>query len=441
MYLSKLTLYFCFIMFSSSLLFSMNEVVLNQKKSENKYAELNQFIDSIYDLQSQDLLDGEILVVKGDQVLLHELSQDISSFRDPQFMIGSNSKQFFAVALLKALYDFSLCDTEQDKINEVKAKLHEPLSNYLPEGSAIWAENMPTWANQVSLHHLLTHTSGIPNYVDCSEYSKQLTPDRKFCEFTHSSAEIIQLISNKDLLFQVGSNFSYSCTNYVIIADVIEAITEKTASDYLQELLFDPLGLSSTTNPDEGKWLELKLNDKYYSLVPQWKYDSTGNQDIIYPDDDYSENLSCAKGSGSIISSASDLLIWNQAIHKSRLILPDQLYDIFTTNNMHDYGYGIGVKNTNFGKMLSHKGKIGTYQSMLYYFPEHDLSIILLSHISADYDKLENEYDALLLSLKCKIPDETERVNEANKIISKKYPSSRGFLKIEDSLNILLNNT
>lgn len=121
---------------------------------------LAQFIKTIGNLQNENYLDGEILISIGDKIILHEISKDIESFKEPIFMIGSISKQFFAIALLKALYESSSGNIT-DKISAVKEKLHMPLVSHLPETSPIWAGSMPLWAHTISLHQLLTHTSGI----------------------------------------------------------------------------------------------------------------------------------------------------------------------------------------------------------------------------------------------------------------------------------------
>lgn len=406
---------------------------------------INQFIDVINDLQCKDFLDGEILIVQEDQVLLHEFSQDVGCFKDPKFMIGSVSKQFFSVALLKALYDCSPSTIEKGKISDVKTGLDASISTYLPDESAIWSGNMPEWAYKISLHHLLTHTSGIPNFTGLNEYSAETDLGRKFFEFNRSSAEIIRLVLNKELQFNPGTKFSYSNTGYLIIAEIIEAITKKTASSYIQESLLDPIGLSSTTNVERGRWDELILDKKYAELVPQWKYDPTGHIDRLYSLI-HSEDLSIAKGGGSIISTACDLLKWNQALHKKRLILSDQLYDIFINESLDEnekeivYGYGIRIDKSCLGTVLAHDGGIGAYRTFLGYCPDYDLSIIFLSHISYDYGKIEEEFKTLLLNLQQMIPHEEERTQEALKILSKKYPNTRGFEKIMDTLRKLLIN-
>lgn len=399
------------------------------------------FLDSVKNLQEKGLLDGEVLVALNGQTLLNLQSESIISpnaSNRPQFMIGSVSKQFFAVALLKALYDFSSCETEELKIEDVKKKLRFPISKFLPEESAIWGGNMPAWTHEISFHHLLTHTSGIPNYTAAEGFghSNPTHLEKRWYESYRSTTEIIRLISTEPLLFPPGSDYSYCNTGYVIIAEAIEAITSLPASQYLQEALFDLIGLSSTINPIQGQWNVLRREQKLSRLVEPFNYDPRGDQSDLYPLL-HCEDISVAKGGGSIISTSVDLLKWNQSLHKDQSILPKELYRLLITANMDDYGYGIGIEKNATGILLGHDGSIGSYRTLLLYMPEHDLSIIVLSSICRDFDKLEDEFKEIDEALKDSISNEKKRNEAALKIILEKYPSTRGFEMIAENVGKL----
>lgn len=402
---------------------------------------LTGFVEFVKDLHKKDLLDGEVLIVRDGQTLLNLRSGDIfaaDTTNDPQFMIGSVSKQFFAVALLKALYDWSSCETEELKISDVKNKLHEPISYFLPADSVIWDGNIPSWAREVSLHHLLTHTSGVPNYTASKGFTNPNASDRNqlWYESYRSTSEIVALISKEALLFSPGSEYSYSNTGYVMIAEVIETITSFSASQYLQEAIFDRIGLSSTASPVKGHWDDLKQDLKFSGLVAPFKYDPRGNQLEIYPLA-HCEDISVAKGGGSIISKSADLLKWNQSLHKEKFVLPKALYDLLITPNMDDYGYGIGIEKNNTGILLGHSGGIGSYRTLLLYMPEKDLSIVILSNICSDFDKIEAEFKEIDEYLKDSIPDEKQRNEAAFKVILEKYPNTRGFEIISENISKL----
>lgn len=407
------------------------EEVFEEKKSDF-HPKLHQFFDFAKDLHHRGLLDGEILVAQGSQVLLNLKNLTDEAYVDPskqsQFMIGSVSKQFFAVALLKALYESSNSPTEELKIADVKKKLHLPISQFLPQDAAIWDKEMPAWADHISLHHLLSHTSGIPNYTEVEEFSSSDMNDleKYWFETYHSSQEIIKLIVKDPLLFSPGSDYSYSNTGYVLIAEIIKTITTMKPSEYVQKTLIEPLGLSSTLSLSHGTWSELKDDPKLAALIAPLKYDPTGDKAYPYPLI-HCDDLSTALGTGSIISTSSDLLKWNQALHKKQSVLPKELYRLLVTANQADYGYGIGIENSEIGLTFAHKGKIGSYQTLLFYIPSHDLSVILLSNISYDFDCVEKEFNRLFENLTQAIPDEKERDDQAMEEILEKYPNQRGF--------------
>lgn len=416
------------------------EMIVSKERAMEKSAGTDEldprlvgFLNSAKEIQKKGVLDGEILVARNGKTLLNLQSADLGT--EPQFMIGSVSKQFFAVALLKSLYESSPCETEPQKIADVRRKLQNPISQFLPEKSKIWSGDMPAWAKDVSLHHLLTHTSGILNYTNTKEFrdSDQIDAKKRWFESYRSTSDIIKLILKEPLLFTPGTKFSYCNTGYTIIAEIIEIITSTPAAQYLQQALFDPIYLSSTVNPLQGRWDELKRNPKSSRLVAPLNYDLRGDQGTLYPLF-HCDDISVAKGGGSIISTSADLLKWNLSLHKNKSVLPKELYNLLITPNLDEYGYGMIIENSdsNMGVFYHHNGGIGSYSSLLLYVPKYDLSIILLSNIHSDFDKIEDEFNALVADLKDTIPDEREQKKASSKIIFEKYPKKRGLMSIAE---------
>ncbi len=388
---------------------------------------LQNYMQAIQSLEKDNKLDGHLMIAKGQHLLLSAMSQEISrqSQEEPQFMIGSLSKQFFAVALLKVLYDQHPHERESKRIEIVQDDLNRPLCNFLPPQASIWKGHMPEWAHVVTLHQLLTHTSGIPNYTEVESFTDFVMAQKRFLELPHAKGDIIQLISRLPLLFRPGTEYCYSNTNYVLIAEVIEKLSGLPASVYLQKNFFSPLHMTSTFSPSSGQWQALKKQSRFSRLTPQWQYDPKREiKDVYQPD--YNIDISNAVGSGSIISTASDLLKWNLALHRDHSIIPSSLYQLMITPDKDQYGYGLGIESSQYGVMLGHQGLIDTYQSLLLYFPKHDLSIIFLSHIKADDSRLDEERDAIIAFLGKKF-SEDERELLAEEELMRKYPDERGF--------------
>ena len=430
-----------FLIFAKPIL-STEAVVEKREIGIDIDVKLAQFLKVVKNLQNEKHLDGEVLVVRNGQILLNLQSEEIASpdiKKWPQFMIASVSKQFFAVALLKALYESSSHKTEDLKIADVKKQLHFPISRFLPHNASIWDGNMPAWAQEVSLHHLLTHTSGIPNGTDTEEYWNLTDSGKYWYETYHPAKEIIKLTSDYPVLFSPGAKYAYCNTGYVLIAEILETITSLPASIYMQQKLFEPIGLYSTASRAQGRWEELKQDPQLSRLVVPFKYDPRGKQIEVYPLL-HSEDISVAKGAGSLVSTSRDLLKWNQSLHKDKTVLPKELYGLLITPNIDNYGYGIMVENTDIGTVLWHGGSIGAYRTLFSYIPEHDLTIIILSNIGADFDKIEEEYKAALEKFRDTISDEEERNKAVYKMILEKYPNTRGFEKISEEFEKIILN-
>jgi CubicO group peptidase (beta-lactamase class C family) len=417
-------------------------VVLSDKTPESVFSiKLETFMHDIRQLHEEGLLDGECLVAKGSSPILHLRSADVEEVAagvEPQFMIGSVSKQFFAVALIKALYDgVAAGETESEKIEQVKQLLQLPLSQFLPEEAPLWGGDMPDWAKEVTLHQLLSHTSGLPNYTAYGFLEKDASGKRP-CESPTSTQDILKMISKVPLEFAPGSEFSYSNTGYGIIAEVIGTITGMPAAEYLQLALFDPLEMTSTSNPVVGNELKLReSNPRCSHLVPEKMYDAPGGSATLELPLFY-EDISGVQGSGSVISTASDLLKWNEALHDKQMVLPKALYELAISENKGGYAYGICRYESRVGLSLHHLGEVGKYVTKAHYFPEQKVSIIQLYYVGIDESKIEIESAELMVELEEVIPDDVKRHEEVMRRMGEKYPDTRGSSRRDDIFDSFL---
>ena len=143
------------------------------------------------------------------------------------------------------------------------------------------------------------------------------------------------------------------------------------------------------------------------------------------------EDISVAQAAGSIISTASDLLTWNTTLHQ-KSFLPKPLYELFITENLGHYAYGIYRFKFCGETVLTHQGGIGAFTTDLCYIPDHELTIIRLSNIRSDSSKIDEEFKEMMEKLKDQIPDESKRFNAVRKIMSEKYPDKRGVSRLEN---------
>ena len=181
-------------------------------------AEIDDLLDK---LAEQDLFTGSVLLAHQGKVLisqgygLADREQNIPNTPQTRYRIASMTKQFTAMAIL---------------ILEAQGKLDvkDPICIYIADCPSTW--------EAITIHHLLTHTSGIPDYLSLPYYgSSRATP----------SAPLQTIARFKDLLlnFQPGEKFSYSNSGYIVLGYIIEQVSGQTYQDFLQQSIFTPLNL------------------------------------------------------------------------------------------------------------------------------------------------------------------------------------------------------
>lgn len=320
---------------------------------------------------------GEIAVSCGDQILYHEIFSYPDApwvvNKNSQYLIGSITKQFTAAAILKALYDRQTTLEANNDIKTLKTliekDLQKPVSHFLPEGHEVWGDNMPNWANTITLHHLLTHTSGIK--------------------------KISETVLDRSLEGTPGEQFLYSNPTYVLIGKIISVITGSALDDYYKCVLFDPADMQHTYFPLKGTPKDLKQQSHFknlalgfeYHLVPSDVHFSEADEKISF------EELSVA---GGMVSTIKDCIKWNNALYQGKIIpmplvelmlmkhIPAIPFPIYYGLDHVWYGYGIEVYYEDQKICYQHSGGCPGYQGRLIYLPTSNITIIHLSNSQKD---------------------------------------------------------
>lgn len=264
------------------------------------------------------------------------------------FRIGSTSKPFTAMVVLHLAELGSL-------------KLHDPLSKYIPD--------FPR-GDSITIEALLTHRSGIKDYLEVPAIQK--LPDSAP---PVSMDELISYFKNERATLRKGEPFTYSNSNYIVLAYIIEKVTGKKYETVVRELVFDPLQMTHSG----FDFKNLKTTDK-----------STGHSNvrkqIIVEDFD----STYAPGCGSMYSTAMDLYKWYKGLYSGKLITDSTRESAFQARNWY-YGYG-WLSNTSYGrKCISHPGGVPGFVTEFKFFPNDDLCIVLLNNSSigkAEADKI-----------------------------------------------------
>ena len=307
---------------------------------------INQFFDSMI---GRGNFNGSVLVAKNGEIIYEQYK----GFRNPRvrkdtitsstsFHLASVSKTFTAMAVLKL--------EEEGKLN-----IEDSVSKYLPGFPCVG----------VTIKTLLNHRSGLPNYV---HYMEKLGWDKK------------RLITNQDVLnfiierhedIQIGNpdrHFSYSNTNYALLALIIEKASGLFYGDYLRKTIFEPLGMNDTyvfTPADSAK----SLPSFFYS-GRQYAFDFL---DLVY-------------GDKNIYSTVRDLLKWDQALHSGLLFKRETLDAAYAGYSFEKPGinnYGLGWRMfllRNGKKFIYHNGWWHGNRTAFYRLLDENVTIIALSN-------------------------------------------------------------
>jgi D-alanyl-D-alanine carboxypeptidase len=256
------------------------------------------------------------------------------------FEIGSITKQFTAAAILMLAQDGKL--SVDDKI-----------SKHLKDTPEAWAN--------VTIRHLLTHTSGIKSYTGLNGFQiwRHLTQE-----------QFIQVIGKEPMEFQPGDSWKYCNTGFNLLGYIIENVSGKSYWDFMRERVFQPLGMQATTR-------------RLYSLIIPNRasgYEQT-NQVWMNRDTDLTEVFSA----GAIASTAGDLAKWSVALDGDRLLNAASKAQIWTPVKLNDgktrkYGFGWNVDALEGHKNIGHGGSTSGFSASIQRFPDDHLAIIILTN-------------------------------------------------------------
>lgn len=286
---------------------------------------------------------GCVLIRKKEKALFSDCYGKASfEFKVPngastKFKIGSISKQFTAAGILIL--------EEQGRL-----KTSDPVAKHLPE----YAEE------KITIHHLLTHTSGVLDIYSLPNF-------RKISTRRLSLREVTDEIFKNDLTAEPGAKYAYSNSGYTILARVIEEVSGIPYGEFLNRHLFKPLKMNST-----GDYFD---KDVVKNLATG--YDPSGYDWVKRPD--FTSDV-FVRGSGSLYSTTGDIALWIEALVKGAILKEESRRKLFT-NHTNNYGYGMSVYKSLDKKVFGHDGRISGYIADYLHYREDGISVIILGNI------------------------------------------------------------
>lgn len=317
--------------------------------AQDKAKEIEQLLTTYKDYGQ---FNGSALIAQNGKVIMKKgfgsanMEWNIPNEPNTKFRLGSITKQFTAF-LIVAL-------AEQGKL-----KLDVPISTYLPDYPKATAD-------KITLHHLLTHTSGIPNYTSLPNFFKDKSRN------PYTPEEFVKTFSDLPLEFTPGEKFNYSNSGYFLLGYIIEKVSGKSYEQYLQETIFTPLKMVNSGY------------DHSETILPNRAtgYEKRGKKITNSPYLD----MSIPYAAGSLYSTVEDLYLWDQSLYTNQLLSSKSMESLFNTYikaGKGSYGYGWFIDQTNDAsplKVVQHGGGINGFNSILYRIPADRNLIVLLNN-------------------------------------------------------------
>jgi CubicO group peptidase (beta-lactamase class C family) len=269
-----------------------------------------------------------------------DLERDVAMSPDTIFDIGSLRKQFVASAVLLL-------------VEEGRLSLSDDVRKHFPE--------LPDYGHKITLDHLLTHTSGLRDWTG-------------ILPLAGGNADVLTLILRQRALnFAPGEEWSYSNSGYVLLKEIVTRTSGMSFADFARKRLFEPLGMKTTRYVDDLKAIIKNRALAYEKAGASWKLDMLLDND--------------RGGGGALFTTASDLLIWNEALTSGRLgaFVTEKLQEPTRLNNGRklNYARGLMVDAYRGGALVSHSGGAAGYHSWLGRLPAQGLSIAVLCNSDA----------------------------------------------------------
>jgi len=291
---------------------------------------------------------GKVVYKSG--IGMANMEWDIENMTDTKHRLGSITKQFTAMLVLQLAA-------------EGKLDLHASISEYLPD--------YPNGHDpQITTHHLLTHTSGIPNYTSFPGFFNDQSRD------PYTPDEFIKKFEDKKLDFTPGEKFKYSNSGYFLLGVIIEKVSGNTYEAMLQEKIFTPLNMNDSGYDHHGAILKNRATG----------YEKRGQE---YVNSSYLD-MSIPYAAGSLYSSVEDLYLWDQALYTNQLLSKEYMELYFKPyipafgSSSYAYGWGVGYSKigntTDSIYTISHGGGINGFNTNISRSPSDKSLIVLLNN-------------------------------------------------------------
>ncbi|NIL99952.1 MAG: serine hydrolase [Acidobacteria bacterium] len=313
--------------------------------------ERSERIDAILDrCYPADGPGAAVIAVRGGEVVyrgargMADLENGLPLTPESVFRLGSITKQFTAAAILLL-------------VERGELSLSDRLTEFLPD--------YPVHDPQITIEHLLTHTSGIFNYTDIPGYI------REGVRLDVTVGELIDGFKDQPPKFAPGERFSYSNSGYVLLGAIIETVSGQSYEEFIRRNVFEPLGMKHSYYGSHTRLIPRRARG-YDGSPGEWS-----NADFI--------SMTHPHGAGGLLSTVDDLAIWDAALYTDRLLRPESVRKMMRGFTLNDgsgspYGLGFGIGSVRGRSAVFHGGGIHGFTTYATRLPDERIYVAVLTN-------------------------------------------------------------
>lgn len=339
---------------------------------------------------------GSVLVVNGDRELVARgcgfanVELRAPNTTKTKFRLGSITKQFTAMAIMLL--------AEQGKL-----AVDDPVRKHL--------EGTPDTWNDLTIHHLLSHTSGIPNFTSFPDYAATMM-------LPATPSQLISRFKDKPLEFAPGEKFAYSNSGYVVLGAVIEKASGKAYGQFLQDAIFEPLEMRDTGYDRHDQIIRGRAagyEEREGTMI---------NASFI--------DMSVPFAAGGLYSTVEDLWRWDKTLRSGKLVSAESLAKMRTPVK-DDFGYGWKMETRCGRQLVTHGGGINGFSTYMIHIPEMRALVVVLSNVvSHRTGRMAYDLTSILLGGTYRLP----RTRRAIELESSAYDGLVGVYWLSPSLRL-----
>lgn len=273
------------------------------------------------------------------------------------FPIGSIGKTFTATAIMLL--------QQQGKL-----KIDDPINKYFDSLPATW--------NKITIRNLLSHTSGIRDYLNNFPGYVAIDEDNARQEIT--PADFLKMMKKYPLNFQPGERFSYCNAGFVLLGFIVQKVSGVSLPGFLQQNVFGPLGMNETSYVNNEKLTQNRASG--YSI----------NESGLLENGMYISDFYSSLGDMGVMTSISDMIKWSKALNEGRIVTKSMLENMWkpslltngtkATGIFGNYGLGWSIENYRGYELIGHNGVFGAgFSADFLEFPDKKLNVIVLSNL------------------------------------------------------------